>query len=74
MNTKEWERKIHQREHEIMDEMYADPPPSKERMDILILEEIELSIRPYSRWWRWGYKAVLRRARKALEEKYHENH
>lgn len=36
--------------------------------DIIHLKRIELSIRPYSRWWRWGYLGSVRRARKALEK------
>ncbi len=35
--------------------------------DIIHLKQIELSILPYSRWWRWGYLGSVRRARKALE-------
>ena len=36
--------------------------------DIIHRKRIELSIRPYSRWWRWGYLGSVRRARKALEK------
>ena len=36
--------------------------------DIIHLKQIELSIEPYSRWWRWGYLGSVRRARKALEK------
>lgn len=35
--------------------------------DIIHLKQIELSITPYSRWWRWGYLSSVRRARRALE-------
>lgn len=35
--------------------------------DIIHLKQIELSITPYSRWWRWGYLSSVRRARQALE-------
>ena len=35
--------------------------------DIIHLKQIELSIMPYSRWWRWGYLSSVRRARQALE-------
>lgn len=35
--------------------------------DIIHLKQIELSIMPYSRWWRWGYLTSVRRARRALE-------
>lgn len=37
-------------------------------IDIIHLKRIELSIEPYSRWWRWGYLGSVRRARKALEK------
>lgn len=36
--------------------------------DIIHLKQIALSIRPYSRWWRWGYLGSIRRAIKALEK------
>ena len=36
--------------------------------DIIHLKRIELSIIPYSRWWRFGYLGSVRRARKALEK------
>lgn len=36
--------------------------------DIIHLKKIIASIRPYSRWWRWGYIGSLRRAIKAMEE------
>ena len=35
--------------------------------DIINLKMMALDIRPYSRWWRWGYLGSLRRAIKALE-------
>lgn len=35
--------------------------------DIIHLKRIILDIKPYSRWWRWGYVGSLRRAIKALE-------
>ena len=35
--------------------------------DIIHLKQIALSIRPYSRWWRWGYLGSLRRAIKTME-------
>lgn len=37
--------------------------------DIIHLKQIAESIKPYSRWWRWGYLGSLRRAIKVLEEK-----
>jgi hypothetical protein len=43
-------------------------------VDIIRLKKIILSIKPYSRWWRWGYVGSLRRAIKALErQKKEEN-
>lgn len=36
-------------------------------VDIIHLKKIILDIKPYSRWWRWGYVGSLRRAIKALE-------
>lgn len=35
--------------------------------DINNLKKIAVSIKPYSRWWRWGYKGSIMRAVKALE-------
>ena len=35
--------------------------------DIIRLKRIELSIKPGSRLYRWGYLGSVRRARKALE-------
>ena len=35
--------------------------------DIIHLKQIVLDIRPYSKWWRWGYIGSLRRSIKALE-------
>ncbi len=35
--------------------------------DIIHLKRIALDIRPYSRWWRWGYLGTLRRAIKLME-------
>lgn len=52
------------REQLILDEMKATTQIEK---DIIRLKLIELSIYPYSRWWRWGYITSVRRARKALE-------
>ena len=37
--------------------------------DIINLKKIAISIKPYSRWWRWGYRGSIFRAIKALEEK-----
>lgn len=36
--------------------------------DIINLKKIALSIKPYSRWWRWGYKGSINRAIRALEK------
>ena len=49
----------------ILAEMSATTQRDK---DIIHLKQIILSIRPYSRWWRWGYIGSLRRAIKALEK------
>ena len=40
---------------------------SQAEKDIIHLKQIALSIRPYSRWWRWGYLGSLRRAIKTME-------
>lgn len=50
----------------IIQEMNAQTQNEK---DIIHLKQIILEIRPYSRWWRWGYVGSLRRAIKALEKK-----
>ena len=49
----------------ILAEMNASTQREK---DIIHLKQIILSIRPYSRWWRWGYIGSLRRAIRALEK------
>jgi hypothetical protein len=49
----------------ILAEMNATTQREK---DIIHLKQIILSIRPYSRWWRWGYIGSLRRAIRALEK------
>lgn len=40
---------------------------TQNEVDIIHLKMIILDIRPYSRWWRWGYVGSLRRAIKAME-------
>lgn len=52
------------KEQLILAEMKAKTQKEK---DIIHLKQIELSIMPYSRWWRWGYLSSIRRARRALE-------
>ena len=52
------------KEQLILAEMKAKTQKEK---DIIHLKQIELSIMPYSRWWRWGYLSSIRRARQALE-------
>lgn len=52
------------KEQLILAEMKAETRFEK---DIIHLKQIELSIMPYSRWWRWGYLSSIRRARQALE-------
>lgn len=66
---KEYDRKAHQRQNELYELLYSEPEPSRIERDIIILEIMELSIMPDSRWWRHGYKSVLKRARIALKEK-----
>lgn len=36
--------------------------------DIIHLKMIAHSIKPYSRWWRWGFLGSMKRAIKALEK------
>lgn len=57
-------KKAETAEQLILAEMKATTQREK---DIIHLKQIILSIRPYSRWWRWGYIGSLRRAIKALE-------
>lgn len=45
---------------------------SQREKDIIHLKMIALSIKPYSKWWRWGYLSSVRRAIKALEEDRHD--
>lgn len=52
------------KEQMILAEMKAETQTER---DIIHLKQIELSIMPYSRWWRWGYLSSVRRARRALE-------
>lgn len=35
---------------------------------ITILDNIDKSIAPYSRWWRWGYKKAIKLAMQSLEK------
>ena len=49
----------------ILAEMNATTQREK---DIIHLKQIALSIKPYSRWWRWGYRGSIRRAIKAMEK------
>ena len=49
----------------ILAEMNATTQREK---DIIHLKQIALSIKPYSRWWRWGYLGSIRRAIKAMEK------
>lgn len=65
-----WREKAAERYKEkdrlILAEMKAETQLEK---DIIHLKQIALEIRPYSRWWRWGYLGSLRRAIKLMEEK-----
>ena len=65
---KEYQRKATKRRSELIDVMY-EPGLSRIEKDIYMLERMELDIQPDSRYWRWGYKGVLKRARLALKEK-----
>lgn len=40
---------------------------SQKEKDIIHLKQIELSIEPGSRWWRYGYVGSLRRAIKLMD-------
>lgn len=66
---KEYQKKATIRRGELIDRLCLNPDMSRIEKDILTLEIIELDIVPDSRWWRWGYKSVLKRARLALKEK-----
>ena len=65
----EYVRKANKRHSELQAKLFLTPGLSQIEKDILIMEMIELDIMPDSRWWRWGYKSVLKRARLALKEK-----
>ena len=65
---KEYRRKANARISELIEVMY-EPGLSRIEKDIYMLERMELDIQPDSRYWRWGYKGVLKRARLALKEK-----
>ena len=41
---------------------------SQREKDIIHLKQMALSIKPYSRWWRYGYLGSLRRAIKVMED------
>ena len=66
---KEYQKKATIRRGELIDRLCLNPDMSRIEKDIITLEIIELDIVPDSRWWRWGYKSVLKRARLALKEK-----
>lgn len=55
-----------EKERLILAEMKAETQLEK---DIIHLKLMALDIKPYSRWWRWGYLGSLRRAIKMMEEK-----
>ena len=65
---KEYRRKANARISELIEVMY-EPGLSRIEKDVYMLERMELDIQPDSRYWRWGYKSVLKRARLALKEK-----
>ena len=47
--------------------MAEEKATTQREKDIIHLQQIILSIAPYSRWWRWGYIGSLRRAIKAMQ-------
>ena len=46
---------------------------SQREKDIIHLKQMALSIKPYSRWWRYGYLGSLRRAIKVMEDTADDN-
>lgn len=64
MNTRAYELKTLTRQNELA---WKEPStPTKKAINDL--EMIICGIKPYSRWWRWGYIKSLRMAIKALKE------
>ena len=61
----EWYAKQRERKQALYERLWGDEPLTQKEKDLILLELMELEISPYSKWWRWGYRAVLRRTRKA---------
>ena len=63
------------REPDTMDSLILAEEKAKTQRekDIIHLKQMILSIKPYSRWWRWGYKGSLIRAVKVLEKEEKRN-
>ena len=57
-----------QRKEELDFSIDASLNPGKYQEDIENLTKMELTIQPYSRAWRWGYKKSLKRAIKLIEK------
>ena len=70
VNRAEKERadRLRRNEEELQLIIAEEKATTQAEKDIIHLKRIELSITPYSRWWRWGYLGSVRRARKALEK------
>lgn len=64
-------KKRHETEMELI--LAEEQAQTQREKDIIHLKQIALSIRPYSRWWRWGYLGSVRRAIKALEREEETN-
>ena len=56
------------RQRELHLKLWTDKTLTRKEKDLIILELMELSIEEGSRWWRYGCKGVLKRARKAIEQ------
>ena len=72
MQSEEKRERVRQKEIERNDEqmrliLAETKATTQAEKDIIHLKQIALSIRPYSRWWRWGYLGSLRRAIKTME-------
>ena len=69
----EWEYRIKQNQKEL--ELIKKAEEGKIDPDLYNLEMILLSIKPHSKWWRWGYMKSLKRAIKLIKKdnKYRNN-
>jgi hypothetical protein len=64
MNEKAYQLKMLEKQKELINKEPATPTEKA----IIDLEMIICDIKPYSRWWRWGYVKSLRMAIKALKK------